>query len=145
MSMKVPPIGGFSTFGVRKLSKNFTNTNFIKPLKKDTVTFGTNARYIKRYSTLPDEIKDILSPSDAIDMFRDMEYIAKGAIKRREVGIGQNSRVYENLWIPGYFILILDDDTEDKNSITIYSKENIGNAIWQDKDDARIQILKCSS
>ncbi len=140
--MKIPPIGGLSTFGVARHSKNKKeDTNFIKPLKNDTISFSSNVRYIKKYVTLPDEIKKILSPEDAIDMFKDMEWVAGGVIKRGEIGKGEHSKVYKNPWLEDYYLLILEND-EDCDTITIYSGENLGDSIWRDEDNKSIQILK---
>ena len=144
--MKIPPIGSFGTFGVlrHKESRENSKTNFIKPLEKDTISFGTNVRYIKKYVTLPEEIKKILNPQDAIDMFRDMEWVARGVIKRGEIGEGEHSKVYRNPWLEDYYLLILDNN-DNYDTITIYSGENIGDSIWQDEDNKSIQILKRAS
>ncbi len=148
--MKVPPIssfGAFGMFGALKPGKNQENrmqgikSNFIQPLQQDTVSFTSRARYIKKYVTLPDEIKKILTPEDAVDMFRDMEWLEHGAIQRGEIGEGKNSKVYKNPWLKDYYLLILTNG-EDDDTITIYSGAKLGNAIWQDSDNANIQILK---
>ena len=149
MSMKVPPIGSFGTFGVQKLKKNshkdsYFKPNFIEPLKSDIISFGSTAKYIKRYATLPDEIKKILKPKDAVDMFKNMELIAKGVIKKDAIGKGENSKIYENPWLPNYYVLILDKSQENVDTITVYSGEKIGDSIWQDEDNWNIQILQAS-
>ena len=144
--MRIPPIGIFSTFGVLNCNNMRENNknDFIKPLKSDTISFSSNVRYIKKYNTLPDEIKKILNPKDAIDMFKDMEWVAKGVIKRGEIGEGENSKVYKNPWLEDYYLLVLDND-KDYDTITVYSGESIGNSIWQDADNKAIQILKRAS
>ena len=142
--MKVPPIGTFGTFGVLKQRKTNQKSNFIEPLKNDTVSFTSNAKYIKMYATLPDEIKKILSPQDAIDMFKNMEWIANGVVKGKEVGEGEYSKVYKSPWFPVYFILILFSVNDD-DKITIFSGENVVDSIWQSDTDWRLQILKRSA
>lgn len=142
--MKVPRIGFFGDVRMPKNNKTIYNPNFLKlkdPLGKDTVSFTSTAQYLKKYLTLPDEIKMVLSPEDAIDMFKDMEWLAQGRIKRGMVGEGKGSEVYKNPWLDDYYLLILKD-TGKKDTITIYSGEKIGDAIWQDKDNLAIQLLK---
>ena len=115
-----------------------------KPIDKDTVSFTSTAQYLKKYLTLPDEIKMVLSPEDAIDMFKDMEWLAQGRIKRGMVGEGKGSEVYKNPWLEDYYLLILKD-TGKKDTVTIYSGEKIGDAVWQDSDNLAIQLLKKAS
>ena len=145
--MKVPRIGLLGNFRMPKVCNTIDSPNKIrlpKPIEKDTVSFTSTAHYLKKYLTLPDEIKMVLSPEDAIDMFKDMEWLAEGKVKRGMVGEGKGSEVYKNPWLEDYYLLILKD-TGKKDSVTIYSGEKIGDAIWQDNDNLAIQILKKAS
>ena len=145
--MRVPRIGLSGNLRMPEIQKTVYNPNRVrlpKPLDKDTVSFTSTAQYLKKYLTLPDEIKMVLSPEDAIDMFKDMEWLAEGRIKRGMVGEGKGSEVYKNPWLEDYYLLILKD-TGKKDTITIYSGEKIGDAIWQDNDNLAIQILKKAS
>lgn len=145
--MKVPRVGLYAGFAMPKVNKTVYNPNVVsypKKLDKDTVSFTSTAYYLKKYLTLPDEIKMVLSPEDAIDMFKDMEWLAEGKVKRKMVGEGKGSEVYKNPWLDDYYLLILKD-TGKKDTITVYSGEKIGDAIWQDKDNLAIQILKRAS
>lgn len=142
--MRVPPIGTFGKFGVPKLSKMIPekhSSGLIKPIKQDTVTFTSTAQYLKKYITLPDEIKRVLSPQDAIDMFRDMEWLAQGRNQRCALGEGKASKLYENPWLDDYYLLIVKSPNTNGKFI-IYSDKEIGDTIWQDSDDKRIQLLK---
>ena len=145
--MKVPRVGLFSGFTVPKLNKTVyipKALKFPEPMETDTVSFTSTAQYLKKYLTLPDEIKMVLTPEDAIDMFKDMEWLADGQIKRGMVGEGKGVEVYKNPWLEDYYLLILKD-TGKKDTITIYSGEKIGDAIWQDKDNRAIQLLRKAS
>ena len=145
--MKVPRIGLSGNLRMPGINKTIYNPNMIrlpKPIDKDTVSFTSTAQYLKKYLTLPDEIKMVLSPEDAIDMFKDMEWLAQGKIKRGMVGEGKGSEVYKNPWLEDYYLLILKD-TGKKDTITVYSGEKIGDAVWQDNDNLAIQLLKKAS
>ena len=144
-SMKIPPILSLGTFSLQK-NRNLVSDNKapLSPLKQDTITFSaTISRYLKKYNTLPDEIKSVLSPKDAIDMFRDMEFIQRGVQKGRKIGEGNYSKVYENPWLEDYYILISQDP--HKTTQVVYSRHELGNAIWSDKDNGLIQIIKKAS
>ena len=95
---------------------------------------------MRKYVTLPDEIKKILNPKDAIDMFKEMEFVALGISKGHKIGQGDFSRVYENPWLDGYDLLIAQD--LNSNSQIIYSKHKLGNSVWADSDNNNIQIIK---
>ena len=100
--MKVPRVGLLNGFTVPKVTKTVYVPNALKipePLDKDTVSFTSTAQYLKKYLTLPDEIKLVLSPEDAIDMFKDMEWLAQGRIKIGMVGEGKGIEVYKNPWL----------------------------------------------
>ena len=112
----------------------------IEEINIDEVTFTSIAYYLKKYNTLPDEIKEILSPKDAIVMFEDMEHIANGSLKGEKIGQGLYSKVYLNPWLEDYYILILDSPTNKDQYI--YSKVPLGDSIWEDKDNQRIQLIK---
>jgi len=151
--MKVPQIGVVSAFSKFSIPQNRGLKNkrdfieplqFIKPIEPDVVSFTSNSRYLKKYGTLPDEIRKILTPQDAIDMFKDMEWLERGVIKRGEIGEGTSSKVYRNPWLKDYYLLILTDTPSD-DTITIFSGEKVGDAIWQDKDNGSIQILRRSA
>jgi len=144
--MKVPRIGLLGNFVMQKnYPKNkAAGIKLPKPLDKDTVSFTSTAQYLKKYLTLPDEIKRVLSPEDAIDMFKDMEWLAQGRVKRGMIGEGKGSEVYKNPWLEDYYLLILKD-TGKRDSIIVYSGEKIGDAIWQDNENGAIQILKKAS
>ena len=143
--MKIPPILSLGTFMLQKNNYPAANRQMtLQPLKNDTVSFSaTISRYLKKYNTLPDEIKSVLSPKDAIDMFRDMEFIQRGIQKGKKIGEGNYSKVYENPWLEDYYILI--SQNPEKTTQVIYSRHELGNAIWSDKDNGLIQIIKKAS
>ena len=149
--MRVPRIGSVYTPRVRTNNVQGHYKKLIDPpvvknqIKQQTVNFTSIAYYLKKYNTLPPEVQQNLSPKDAIDMFREMEYVANGVVKRKSVGQGPESSVYENPWLKGYYFIVLNnpDDANLENE-TVYTQMNhLGNAVWRDNDDARIQLL-CS-
>ena len=140
--MKVPPIIGvnYRTISAQKNTKTSRNSILLPPqIPPDTLHFSSNAKYYKKYATLPDDIKEILRPQDAIDMFKDMELVASGKVKREKIGQGKSSNVYRTPWLDNYYFVVLSD--ADLNSQIIYSKSYIGDAVWQDNDNACIQLL----
>ena len=140
--MKIPPILSLGTFMLQK-NRNTASGKLtpLPPLQNDTISFSaTISRYLKKYNTLPDEIKNVLSPKDAIDMFRDMEFIQRGIQKGRKIGEGNYSKVYENPWLEDYCVLIAKDDFPVKQ--VVYSRYELGDAIWVDSDNQLIQIIK---
>ncbi len=141
--MRVPPISTFGRFGVPRCTKGNQNTNLciFKPIKNDTVSCTSTAKYLKKYVTLPDEIKQVLTPSDAIDMFKDMEWLAQGRIKRGVIGEGKSAVLYDNPWLEDYYLLILKDFDND-GKISVYSDNELGYTVWQDDSNAGIQLLK---
>ena len=145
--MKIPPLDVSYYFGIqrKKLApKNQSLPPTLPPLNHDTVSFSAStAYYLKKYNTLPDEIKKILSPQDAIDMFKDMEMVQKGITKRTKIGQGNDSRVYENPWLKDYYSLIVQNP--QKTTQVIYSRHELGDSIWSDKDNNLIQIIKKAS
>lgn len=144
MSMKIPPLDVFGKFGMRckgVVKNKSTISNILPPYNPDTVSFSSSiAYYLKKYNTLPEEIKKVLSPKDAIDMFKDMEMIQKGTIKRTKIGQGKDSSVFENPWLKDYYSLIVENPQKIKQ--VIYSRYGIGDAIWSDNDNYLIQIVK---
>ncbi|MBQ4646572.1 MAG: hypothetical protein IJB79_04415 [Candidatus Gastranaerophilales bacterium] len=141
--MKIPPISALGRFVVQNQKKSSIKEPPFPPLQKDTISFSSSiAYYLKKYNTLPDEIKRILSPKDAIDMFRNMELVQKGALKGTKIGQGNHARVYENPWLEGYYSLIIQDPKQ--MSQVIYSRYGLGDSIWSDKDNELIQIIKSS-
>lgn len=144
--MKVPPFYVSGLFGVHNSSLNTKlpmPQESLSPLKNDTVSFSSTAKYLKKYVTLPDEIKAVLSPKDAVDMFKDMELVANGKIKRKKVGSGYSSRVHEIPWLKDYYLIVLRD--ADMQNQVVYSDINLGDAVWSDNDNACIQIIKKSA
>ena len=142
--MRVPPIGTFGKFGAPKVSIKLpdkVSTGFIKPIKQDTVSFGSTAQYLKKYVTLPDEIKRVLSPEDAIDMFKDMDWLAKGKPQREALGESSACTLYENPWLDGYYLLVFKTPYTN-GKVIIYSDEMCGDTVWQDRDNERIQLIK---
>ncbi len=142
--MRVPQISQFGLFGIQNnysqktAPKNFSKLN--DPIG-DTVSFGSTAKYMKKYSTLPDEIKKVLDPKDAIDMFKDMERTAKGiSTGRKLMGGGKTSAVYYNPWLKDYYLLVTDDNSKDIQ--LIYSRHTLGNSIWIDSDNHNIQLIE---
>ena len=100
------------------------------------------SKYVKLYSTLPDDVKRVLSPKDGVNMLKDMEYLSKGLVKRNLVGEGSSSKVYENAWLKEYDTLILNNSKDaSKPMEVIYSKKPIGNVYWSYPDDPRIQLV----
>lgn len=140
--MRVPQANLFSSFSPMRKPLNI-KTN-VKPIqmKNDEVVFGSTAGYIKKYKTLPDDIKQNLSPKEAMDMFQDMERVANGTSKRTMVGTGTYSNVYDTPWLKDYYLLILNDTNYPTH--TIYSENPVGDAVWCDKDNPRIQIINKS-
>ncbi len=146
--MRVPRIGGIYT---PRAKNNKVVGRYQKltdpPVPKgeeNKVSFKSSiAYYLKKYVTLPAEIRKNLSPKDAIDMFREMEYVANGVVKMKSVGQGSESKVYENPWLDGYYFIVLNNPKDaDLAKETIYTPMNhIGDAVWRDGDDARIQLL----
>lgn len=142
--MKIPPLDVFGKFVVQNKSvvknKN-TIPSALASYNYDTVSFSASiAYYLKKYNTLPEEIKKILSPKDAIDMFKDMELVQKGVVKRTKIGQGNDSLVFENPWLKDYYSLIVQNPQKTKQ--IIYSRYDIGDAIWRDNDNILIQIVK---
>lgn len=140
--MKIPPVNYLGHFVVRKNEKaNYKKDLPFPPFEKDTISFtSSNAYYLKKYKTLPNEIKEILTPQDAIDMFKNMEQIQKGMTEGIEIGQGDDSIVYENPWLDGYYILIAQ--TPSKRIQTVYSRYPLGDSVWQDNKDESLQIIK---
>ena len=140
--MRVPPIDTFGRFGVSKCIKNKTNESLgiIKPIDRDTVSFGSTAKYLKKYVTLPDEIKKVLTPADAIDMFKDMEWLAQGKIDREKLGENKNSAMYDNPWLDNYYFLVLRNP--ENGEVLIYTDNSTYDTVWQDNDNVGIKLLK---
>ena len=138
--MKVPPLGELGLFGIQKFKNKNQKQKIQLSYPKDTISFSSITHYIKKYNTLPDEIKKILSPKDAIDMFKDMEQVAKGTIKRNKIGQGNSSKVYENPWLEDYYLIVLSNIKSPTQ--IIYSKKPLGDAVWRDSDNTSIQIIK---
>jgi len=139
--MRVPRI---STKGIAQVYNKFKKilpNKVIGSYASDSIAFSSTAKYLKKYATLPDEIKEILSPKDAIDMFKDMEYVANGAIKRDKIGQGNYLNVYRTPYLKDYYFLVLSKPVKSDKQV-IYSKVNIGDAIWEDVYDTRIQLLQ---
>ena len=147
--MRVPRIGGIYTPVLRKNNTNMYYKKLIDPPKPEEPprkmpSFGSSvAYYIKKYNNLPPEIQKTLTPNDAIDLFKDMEYVANGVVKRKTIGQGAEAKVYENPWLEGYHFIVLNSPKDaDLSSEVIYSKMNhLGDAVWCDNDDSRIQLL----
>ena len=140
--MKVAQIGGFRFFGVRKiLNKKSDCDNYYLPKKEncphDSVSFGAStAYYLKKYNTLPDEIKNILDPKDAIDMFKDLDYMKssfdrKNKKQKTDFNDSYVAQYYDTPWLKDYYVLILS------------KPDNTLNGVWTD-DDKNIQIFKKS-
>lgn len=138
--MRVPPVLGGYCFGMKNFPKNKSNKTHPIENSCDTVSFSSISKYLKKYNTLPDEIKKVLSPKDAVDMFKDMEMVAEGIVKRKNVGLGNSSKVFLNPWLDDYYLLVLKD-TKTPTKV-IYSKTPLGDAVWGDKDNMNIQIIK---
>ena len=140
--MRIPPIECLGHFVVRKNKMaNLKKELPFPPVQKDTVSFSSSkAYYLKKYNTLPDEIKKLLTPKDAIDMFQNMEQIQKGMTEGIKIGQGDDSSVYENPWLDGYYIMIVQ--TPKKQIQTVYSRYPLGNSVWEDEKDNSLQIIK---
>ena len=139
--MRVPQIGYLGSFGVhRKIKKTVDEPKEPLPIKNDCITFSAKSKYIKKYATLPEEIKEILTPKDAVDMFQNMDFIVQGRIKGDLIGYGDSTRVYENPWLDGYDLLIINNPSNQDQ--IIYSKNILGNSVWQDRDNSNVQIIK---
>ena len=148
--MRVPRIGSVYTPKVRKLNnvtghcKKLTDPPPSQEDDKQRVNFGASITYyLKKYNTLPPEIRKNLSPKDAIDMFREMEFVANGLAKGKTIGQGSESKLYDNPWLKEYHFLVLNNVDDAKlSSETIYTKlAHMGNAVWADTDDNRIQLV----
>jgi len=143
--MKIPPINALGRFVVQNLKKNSLNEPPLPPMKPDVVTFSAStAYYLKKYKTLPDEIKKVLNPKDAIDMFKNMEFVQKGSMKGTTIGQGRFSKVYENPWLEDYHFLVVKNPSDTTQ--VVYSRYNLGDSIWSDVDNGNlIQIIKASN
>ena len=140
--MKIPPLSSLGRFVVqnRMSSKYQQKLPPTSPLSNDTVSFSAStAYYLKKYNTLPKEIKEVLNPKDAIDMFKDMERIQKGIMEGKKIGQGNHSRVYKNPWLEDYYFLIVHDPK--KTTQVVYSRYELGDAVWSDKDQS-LQLIK---
>lgn len=140
--MRIPPIECLGHFVVQKnKTANLKKEMPFPPIQKDTVSFSSSkASYLRKYNTLPDEIKKILTPKDAIDMFQNMEQIQKGMTEGIKIGQGDDSCVYENPWLDGYYIMIVQ--TPKKQIQTVYSRYPLGDSVWEDEKDNSLQIIK---
>lgn len=140
-SMKIPPIYTLGRFVVQNFKKDAKTSSALLPSKEDTVSFSAStAYYLKKYKTLPEEIKKILTPKDAIDMFKNMEMVQKGIQKGVKIGQGDYSSVFENPWLENYHFLIVDNPKYSTQ--LVYSRHTLGDSIWMDNDNALIQIIK---
>ena len=74
-------------------------------------------------------------------MFKDMEWLAQGRIKRGVIGEGKSAVLYNNPWLEDYYLLILKDFDND-GKISVYSDNELGYTVWQDDSNAGIQLLK---
>lgn len=142
--MKVPSIILFGLNKYKPAVKKLTDSPFLKAaympwLKFDSISFSSTAKYLKKYATLPDEIKNNLTPSDGIDMLKDMEMVAKGKIKRGKLE-DNKSIVYVNPWLSDYYMMITkaDDDT----ACAFYSEKIIADIIWEDKENPNMYLIK---
>lgn len=140
--MRIPRLTVAANVALAKTSDDFkaSNKNMIPPLKPDRIEFTSTAGYLKKYVMLPDEIKKDLSPSDAIDMFKEFDRIANGNSKGNKVGTGTHAQVFQIPCLEDYYLLILTDTNYDKH--TIFSNASLGSAVWCDKDNPRIQIIE---
>jgi len=142
--MRIPPLDVSGYFGIPKKINTLRKESIppvLPPYSPDTVSFSAStAYYLKKYNTLPEEIKKILTPKDAIDMFKDMELVQKGVVQRTKIGQGKDSRVYENPWLKDYYSLIVQNP--QKTTQVIYSRHGISDSIWSDADNGLIQIVK---
>ncbi len=149
--MKIPPVFGYEKFKPLKKSAHNFAKNFDSKLQNcalsskdplgDSISFSSTAKYIKKYNTLPDEIKKILPAKDAQAMFKDMEKAARGLSKREKIGRGENAIVYSNPWLDGYCVLILNEKVD--NSALVFSEKILGNSVWADGDYGdKIQIIR---
>ena len=148
--MRVPRIGSIYTPRAKHNNsvvgryKKLTDPPTSSDGTEQKVNFGSSiAYYLKKYNTLPPEIRKNLSPKDAIDMFQDMEFVANGLVRGKRVGQGSKSSVYENPWLKGYYFLVLNTPKDAQlTDETIYTNVgHIGDAVWCDNDDRRIQLL----
>ena len=140
--MKIPPLDVSGYFGIHKKTNGLKRKSLpptLPPYNPDTISFSAStAYYLKKYNTLPEEIKKILTPKDAIDMFKDMEMVQKGIVKRTKIGQGNSSRVYVNPWLKDYYSLIVQDP--QKTTQVVYSRYNLGDSVWQDNDNDRFNL-----
>ena len=131
-------------FGVHRNTNSLKQTKpqMIKPIQNDTVSFSSyeKSKYYRLYTTLPDEVKETINPRDFIDMLQNMEFIANGKLEGLKIASAENADVYENPWSNKYYIMIVND-TDDDTRVT-YTKTNIGDLIWTDREDNRIQLIK---
>ena len=139
--MKIPPLSEMGRFVVQnRVGSKKQALPPTTPLKTDTISFSAStAYYLKKYNTLPDEIKNVLTPKDAIDMFKDMEMIQRGITEGTKIGEGNYSQVYENPWLDDYCFLIVHDPQHTTQ--VIYSRYELGDSIWSDKDE-HLQLIK---
>ena len=139
--MKIPPIYTLGRVVVQNSKRDSKISSPLSPSASDTVSFSAStAYYLKKYKTLPEEIKKILTPKDAIDMFKNMEMIQKGVQKGTKIGQGDFSSVFENPWLDNYHFLIVNNPKQTTQ--LVYSRHSLGDSVWMDKDNGLIQIIK---
>ena len=141
--MKIPPLVQSEAFNVLKSMRIKKEVDYSKKIPEptgDKVAFSSTAKYLKKYATLPNDIKKVLSPKDGVLMLKDMERVAKGLEEKREIGEGIASKVYNTPFLNYYYLLILKNANDDTQ--LIYSKQPLGDSIWCDKDDVRMQIIQ---
>lgn len=138
--MRVPPLFAFGAGYCNKKAKLNPNRGYLKPQGFDTVAFSSIASYLRRYVTLPDEIKEQLPPKEGVDMLKYIDLVAARNGKYKNIGQGNYSKLYKNPWLKDYDLLILSDTNYDTQ--IIYSNERLGNSVWKDVNDSRIQLVK---
>lgn len=142
--MKVPSVILFGLSAVKKATQKsygppFAKIKYMPWLRSDTVSFSSTAKYLKKYASLPDDVKQHLTPSDGIDMFKDMEMVAQGKIKRGKLE-DDKSIVYINPWLSDYYMMVVKPDNQ--TTCAFYGEKIVADIIWSDKENPNMYLIK---
>jgi len=136
--MQIKPVQSFSFSVSSKVSKNnlsmdCSNTTNLKniPLSfgRDLVVNGEN---------LPVEFREKMPVGKSI-----FQIIQSSQTEENKLGQGANSIVYDIPELEGYVLKVLNKDDPNKIDMSEFpSSANLGQPVWQDKNNPRLLILK---
>lgn len=139
--MHVPPISFLGYFGTRKnnnvKAQSYSNLvpNLIKPIG-DTVSFKGISKEMRQYASLPEEIQKIISPRDAIAMFKDMSYEAEKARN-------QDNSFVPNPYLNGYYVYFSHNKDNTKKASQL-SQQGY-DCVWNDPEGNNYSLYKKSA